>query len=127
MVINLRTKHCVPCEGGTQPMKKEEIGKYLETLSDSASDADPAWGPLEEDTKIQKTYTFLNFSEALAFVNSVGDIAESEGHHPDIFLHDYKHVTITLSTHSIGGLSENDFILATKIDQDARNRDHTIT
>lgn len=65
---------------------------------------------------IQKDFLFQNFKEALTFINKVGEIAEMEGHHPDILLHEYKHVRISLSTHAIGGLSDNDFILAAKID-----------
>ena len=71
---------------------------------------------LIEDKELEKNYVFKDFKDALNFVNEVGKIAEAEGHHPDINLHDYKKVTIRLSTHAISGLSENDFILASKID-----------
>lgn len=67
--------------------------------------------------QIQKDFKFKDFKEALAFVNKVGDIAEAEGHHPDISIYSWNKVKIELSTHSIGGLSLNDFILAAKIDQ----------
>jgi 4a-hydroxytetrahydrobiopterin dehydratase len=71
---------------------------------------------LSSDAKnISKKFTFDNFKQALDFVNKVGDIAEKEGHHPDIHLIDYKYVSIVLSTHAIGGLSTNDFIVAAKI------------
>ena len=70
-----------------------------------------------DNKQIEKEFIFKNFVEGLAFTNKVGAIAEAEGHHPDIFIHDYKKVKITLSTHAIGGLSANDFILAAKIDQ----------
>lgn len=108
MVIDLKTKKCVACEGTEAPMTKEEALEYLESVE--------AWELAETEQTIRKGFSFSNFSEALAFVNTVGDIAEGEGHHPDIYLHDYKHVDITLSTHAIGGLSENDFIMAAKID-----------
>ena len=69
-----------------------------------------------DNKKIRKEFTFKDFKEALVFVNNVGEIAEAEGHHPDIHLTDYKHAAIELSTHATGGLSENDFIVAAKID-----------
>ena len=76
----------------------------------------PGWELSEEGKFINKTYSFKNFKEALAFVNKVGEVAESEGHHPDIHLTDYKQVAVSLSTYAISGLSQNDFILAAKID-----------
>jgi len=79
-----------------------------------------AWN-LDGEEKIEKTFLFKDFAEAIAFVNKVGAIAESEGHHPDIFIFDFKKVRTTLTTHAIGGLSENDFILAAKIDEILRN------
>jgi 4a-hydroxytetrahydrobiopterin dehydratase len=106
---DLTKKKCVPCEGGVKPLTPAEYGTYLRTkLSD--------WHDVEEK-KIEKDYKFKNFQEALDFVSKVGQIAEEEGHHPDIYLHNYKFVKLTLYTHAIGGLSENDFILASKIDK----------
>ena len=67
------------------------------------------------EKKIEKEFKFKNFKEAIAFVNKVADLAEKEGHHPDIISHGWNKVKLELSTHSIGGLSENDFIMATKI------------
>ena len=107
--MKLIEKKCVPCEGGVSPFKKEEIQEYLGQLRGE-------WEARDEK-KIHKQFSFKNFKEALAFINKVGDIAESEGHHPDIRLFDYKNVEIELSTHAVGGLSENDFILAAKIEQ----------
>lgn len=104
---NLANKHCVPCEGDTPTLDHEENIKLLGELN--------GWSLLE-DKSIEKVFVFKNFKEALAFVNKVGEIAEKEGHHPDITIFDYKNVRITLSTHAIGGLSDNDFILAAKID-----------
>lgn len=105
---DLTKKHCKPCEGGVKPLTPDEYGAYLRTELSGWTDVD--------EKKITKEYKFKNFKEALAFVNKVGEIAESEGHHPDINLHGWNKVTVTLSTHAIGGLSENDFILASKID-----------
>lgn len=108
--MDLTKKHCVPCEGGVKPFTKTKAYEYLRMTSN--------WAVLNEKVmKIQKKFTFKNFKEALNFVNKVGGLAESENHHPDINLHSYKKVDITLYTHAIGGLSENDFILAAKINQ----------
>lgn len=71
---------------------------------------------LIDDKKIEKTFSFKNFKEALEFVNKVGEVAESEGHHPNIYIFSFNKVKIDLYTHNIDGLSENDFILASKID-----------
>ncbi|HSX08875.1 MAG TPA: 4a-hydroxytetrahydrobiopterin dehydratase [Candidatus Saccharimonadales bacterium] len=106
---DLTHKKCVPCEGGVKPLKPDEYGSYLRTELSGWTDVDAV--------KIEKDYKFKDFQEALDFIARVGQIAEGEGHHPDIYLHDYKFVKLTLSTHAIGGLSENDFILASKIDQ----------
>ncbi|MDP3725626.1 MAG: 4a-hydroxytetrahydrobiopterin dehydratase [bacterium] len=102
---NLTTQKCIPCEGGALPMSNEEAEKYLAELKD--------WK--HEGSRIRKLFTFKNFKEAIKFVNSVANIAELEGHHPDISI-SYNKVDISLWTHSIGGLSQNDFILAAKID-----------
>lgn len=105
---DLKNKKCVPCEGGVKPLTLDEYGAFLRgELS----------GWVDVDTKkIEKEYKLKNFKEALEFVNKVGVLAESEGHHPDINLYGWNKVKLTLSTHAIGGLSENDFILAAKID-----------
>ena len=104
----LRDKHCVPCEGGTAPLQSAQIKEYLQALS--------GWR-VEEEKQLVKEYRGKDFAEALAFVDASGKIAETEGHHPDINLHSWNKVTLTLSTHAIGGLSINDFILAAKIDE----------
>lgn len=114
-MLNLTKKHCVPCEGGTKPFTKKEAEEYLKMTRDwellASQDV-----PLEP-MSIQRKFVFKDFTEALNFVNKVGRLAESENHHPDIFIHNYKKVDITLSTHAVGGLSVNDFIIAAKIDQ----------
>lgn len=105
---SLSEKKCVPCEGGVDPLKAAEYKPYLEMIE--------GWTVID-DKKIERGFSFRNFKGALAFANEVGKIAEEEGHHPDIFLHDYKKVQISLWTHAIGGLSINDFIVASKIDR----------
>jgi 4a-hydroxytetrahydrobiopterin dehydratase len=106
--MNLLEQKCIPCEGGVEPIKKEDA---LALLSFHVKD----WVLSEDVKNISKKFEFKDFSLALEFVNKVGVIAESEGHHPDIKLFDYKFVTVILSTHAIGGLSMNDFIVASKI------------
>ncbi len=104
----LTEKKCVPCEGGAQPFTEAQIKEYLSQLK-------PGWEVLD-NKKIKKQFKFKDFKEAIAFVNKVADLAEEEGHHPDIRIFGYKNVEIELSTHAISGLSENDFILAAKIE-----------
>lgn len=106
--MDLHNKKCVPCEGGTKPFDKKETDKYLSIVS--------GWST-EDNLKITKHFKFKNFKEALSFVNYVGEIAESENHHPNIYLYGWNKVRITLTTHAIAGLSINDFILASKIDR----------
>ena len=105
----LTEKKCVACEGGTPPFTPAQIQEYLPQLKSE-------W-EIVDGIKLKKRFTFQDFKKALAFVNKVGEIAESEGHHPDIRLFGYKNVEIELSTHAVGGLSENDFIVAAKIEQ----------
>ena len=104
---DLLNKKCVPCEGGVMPLNKEEAKKYLAQL--------PDWSLNTEATGISKEFKFKDFIGAMNFVDKVAEVAEGEGHHPDIHIF-YNKVLLELSTHSIGGLSENDFILAAKID-----------
>jgi 4a-hydroxytetrahydrobiopterin dehydratase len=105
----LDQKHCVPCEGGVLPLTSEEIQPFMKQVN--------GWIAISNNMAIEKQFVFKNFKEALAFVNAAGAIAEEEGHHPDLHLQNWNKVTVTLSTHAIGGLSENDFILAAKIDK----------
>ncbi len=106
--MQLADKSCVEYGEGTPPLPKEKAGEYLKQLS--------GWR-LIRSTRIEKNYDFTDFTEAMKFVNRVADIAEVEDHHPDILIHDWNKVRLTLSTHAVKGLSENDFILAAKIDQ----------
>lgn len=105
---NLLNQKCIPCEGGINPMTKMEA----EAMRDFHI---KDWNLREDAKQISKNFIFKDFKEALTFVNKVGELAEIEGHHPDIHLVNYKNVKIELSTHAIDGLSQNDFILAAKI------------
>lgn len=107
-MTNLNDQKCVPCSTGAEPLNHIEIENYLKSLSEG-------WTNLE-DKKIEKTFKFKDFKSALDFTNAVGEIAEEEGHHPNISL-GWGYVKITLSTHKIKGLHLNDFILASKIDK----------
>ncbi len=107
---DLAQKRCVPCEGGVPPLDEPTARCYLASLT--------GWS-LADDKRIRKEFTLRNFAEALAFANRVGAIAEAEGHHPDILIYSWNRVRLEIMTHAIGGLSENDFILAAKIDRDA--------
>ena len=104
---DLAAKTCVPCRGGVLPLKGEELAAFEKRVV--------SWNVIEEH-HITKTFKFPNFREALNFVNSVGELAEAQGHHPDIFL-TWGKVDITTWTHKINGLTESDFILAAKIDK----------
>ncbi len=108
MPIDLTQKKCIPCEGGTPPMAHQQVQQYCTLVS-------VEWQVVENDKKIRRTFKFKNFKEALAFANQVGEIAEAEGHHPDLVVA-WGRVEVTLWTHAVGGLSENDFIMAAKID-----------
>ena len=106
-MVHLSDKKCVACEGGVPPLSETEIKTYLSQIKEG-------WEAIDSK-KIQKEFKFKDFKEAMEFVNKIAVVAEEEGHHPDIYII-YNKVKIKLSTHAIGGLSENDFILAAKID-----------
>jgi len=112
--MNLNQKHCAPCEGDYAPLEGAELQKYMEEVKDWAVIENKLPGG-ETIKKIKKEFKFKDFKEAMVFVNKVANISESEGHHPDIYIF-YNRVNVELWTHAIGGLSENDFILASKID-----------
>lgn len=103
----LSKKSCLPCQKGTVPLQGEILQNFYKQL-------DPSWLLIEEKY-LEKTYTFANFKDALAFTNQIGNLAEQEGHHPDLWL-SWGKVQVRLWTHKINGLSENDFILAAKCD-----------
>lgn len=106
--MSLASKHCKPCEGGEPALTPEQVQHYiLET---------PQWFADETDSAIATTFEFNDFQDAILFVNKVAGIAEAEGHHPNIHIHNYNKVSIHVTTFAVGGLTENDFILAAKID-----------
>jgi len=107
--VDLTQKHCVPCEGGDPPLPQNKEDELIAQV--------PSWQLLRDEArKIRRQFKFKNFKEAVSFVNKVADIAETEGHHPDIKIV-YNKVQLDLFTHAVGGLSENDFIMAAKIDR----------
>lgn len=106
--MKLTQKKCIPCEDkNMKPFTRPQAKEYAVLV--------PEWILAKNAQKISRTVLFSDFVQALKFVNSVGKLAEREGHHPDISIH-YNQVVLDLWTHSIKGLSENDFILAAKID-----------
>jgi 4a-hydroxytetrahydrobiopterin dehydratase len=102
-------KKCLPCEGGVDPysleMSREQLGKL------------PGWYLTHDGQRIRKDWKVKNFMAGMEFFSRCAVIAEEEGHHPDLHIEGYRNVSVELWTHAIGGLSENDFILAAKIDQ----------
>lgn len=104
----LCTKKCVPCEGGVPKLTPAEAEEQIRQLS--------GWQLTSNQERIRKTWVVKNFMAAMNFLNHVACVAECDGHHPDVHIERYRNVTIELYTHAIGGLSENDFILAAKID-----------
>lgn len=104
----LAEKECVPCQGGVPPLKGEELLKLHEQLGNG-------W-KLVDEHHIEKEYKFKNFREALDFTNRVGELAEEQGHHPDIYL-SWGKVRLRLFTHKIDGLTESDFVFAAKADR----------
>jgi 4a-hydroxytetrahydrobiopterin dehydratase len=103
----LTAKRCVPCEGGVAPMDDEQARDMLQQLHD--------WELDGAGKEISRTYKFKNYYQTMAFVNALAWVAHREDHHPDLLV-SYNRVQVRFSTHSIGGLSENDFICAAKID-----------
>ena len=103
---DLAERDCVPCRGGVPPLKGEEIREFSMQLRE--------WQVVDEH-HLQKIYDFKNFRETLDFVNQVGELAEAQGHHPDICF-GWGKADITIWTHKIDGLTESDFVLAAKID-----------
>ncbi len=107
-MYNFASKKCIACEGGVPPLDKETALKYLAEI--------PGWNISEDGKNINRIFEFKNFNGSMVFVNKVAETAESEGHHPDIHIF-YDKVKLVLETHAIGGLSDNDFILAAKINR----------
>ncbi len=106
--MSLTEKTCVPCRGGVPPLTPEEAGAYRDQV--------PDWELTQGATRIERGFKFGDFAGAMAFVTQVGALAEAEGHHPDIAF-GWGYARVTLYTHKIKGLHENDFIMAAKIDR----------
>lgn len=103
----LAEKECIPCKGGVSPLKGQDLRNLLDKLGGG-------WKIVEEH-HLEKEFKFKNFREALAFTNRVGELAEAQNHHPDIYLA-WGKVRVTIWTHVVNGLTESDFVLAAKVD-----------
>ena len=108
MIYDFASKKCVACEGGVPPIPQNQAEEYVKET--------PGWELAEDDKKLKRGFKFKDFKEAMEFVNKVAEVANEEDHHPDIYIF-YNEVNLELSTHAIGGLSENDFIMAAKINE----------
>lgn len=104
----LRDKTCQPCEGGVPPLTGDDLQQHLRELD--------GWELTDGGQQIRRHWVVRDFTAGVKFLQQVAEIAEQEGHHPDLHLTGYRNVLIELTTHAIGGLSENDFIVAAKID-----------
>lgn len=104
----LTEKTCTPCRGGVPPLTREEAKAFHKQA--------PEWQLLDDAHRIERTFRFRSFGEALSFVRHVGELAEAEGHHPDVSF-GWGYATVSLRTKKIKGLHENDFIMAAKIDR----------
>ena len=105
---SLAAKSCTPCRGGIPPLTSEEVATHQRQT--------PEWNVEDEARRIERTFKFKNFAEAFAFVEKAADLAEAEGHHPDISF-GWGYATVSLQTKKIKGLHENDFIMAAKLDR----------
>lgn len=106
--MELSEKKCKPCEGGVAPLDQQEVARYKKHIKDD-------W-EVTDNKRISREFLFKNYKHAIEFVNKVADLAEEEGHHPVMHVY-YGRVIIEFWTHAINGLSENDFIMASKIDK----------
>ncbi len=102
-------KKCLPCEGIGRAMTKQEAADHLKNF--------PGWVLADDGKSMERQYTLKNFVEAVERINRIKDIAEGEGHHPDLHLTGYKRLKVVLYTHALGGITENDLIVASKIDR----------
>lgn len=108
-VNDLTQKRCRPCEGGSPPLTRAEATHLLATR--------PDWILSEDGSSLRRELRLASFREAVQLIDDVARVAEAENHHPDLHLTGYRNLVVELSTHAVHGLSENDFILAAKIDQ----------
>ncbi len=112
--MELRKKHCIPCEGKVKPLSLEEENDYAKAI--------PRWEIKRNEThKISRQFLFKNFKEAMHFVNAVATIADEENHHPNLSIF-FNSVIVELYTHAVSGLSENDFIVAARIDEEGQKK-----
>ncbi len=109
MSKDLAEKHCKPCEGGVKPLQPDQVKKLLEALHDD-------WAVSDDGKEISRRFEFKAYGRTMGFTNAVAWIAMVEGHHPDLEV-SYGSCNVRYSTHAIGGLSDNDFICAAKIDR----------
>lgn len=107
-MVALAEKECVPCKGGVPPLKGNDLARLRGELN-------PAW-QIVKDHHLEREFKFKDFRQALRFTNRLGELAEEQGHHPDIYL-SWGKVKVTLWTHKIDGLTESDFVMAAKIDR----------
>ena len=106
--MELGKKKCLPCEGGATVLALGDVKPLLSQLS--------GWQVESEVPELRKRFKFASFADTIAFLNRMAELAESEGHHPDFCVR-YTNLDVSLTTHAVGGLTENDFILAARIDQ----------
>lgn len=112
--MDLKNKKCVPCEGGDPALTDEKEDELMAKITDWELDRTSVRDGKVSPHRLIRKYKFADFREAMTFVNKVADIANEEDHHPNIFI-SYSRVTLEFFTHAVGGLSENDFIMAAKI------------
>jgi 4a-hydroxytetrahydrobiopterin dehydratase len=108
MAEKLSEKTCIPCRGGVPPLTLAQAKELLPQAQD--------WIIMDNTTRIERTFRFKNFKESISFVNKIGELAEKEGHHPDITF-GWGYAKVSMQTHKIQGLHENDFIMAAKINR----------
>ncbi len=106
---DLLNKRCAPCEGGVPALSADRVPQYLKAV--------PTWKLTPDGKRLRRDWRVKDFVTALDFFQRIGQIAETEDHHPDLHVAGYRNVTVEIWTHAVGGLTENDFILAAKIDQ----------
>ncbi len=105
---DLAARSCAPCSGGTPPLPQDRVGELLPHV--------PHWALADDGKRIARRWRVKDFAAGLDFFRRIGDVADAEDHHPDLHLANYRDVTVELWTHAAGGLTENDFVLAAKID-----------
>ncbi len=107
--MKMAQRKCAPCEGGTKSLTRDQAQKLLKEV--------PAWRISPDGKSIRIEYTLKNFMSGVKLINEIARVAEGDNHHPDLHLVSYRKLQVVLATHAVGGLSENDFILASKIDE----------